>query len=122
MYTKETRTQIKQIKDELKTLGFKISTHPAYKGACVYNEKKTFCLIICFYDNKYCSAQMTIDVPEYLDSFFNYDAELLLHLNFELDKLNKVVPTAKKAMKIIDSLNKKFEQVNTDIKKFEKLV
>jgi hypothetical protein len=119
--TGETKKQIKQIKDELKNLGFKISRHPFYERAWVYNEQKIFCLVINFLDNKYCSAQMKIDMPEELDTYFNFDDEVSFLLNFELEKLNKVVPTAKKAIKIVDKLNKNINQLNTDIKQFGSL-
>lgn len=120
--TGETKKQIKQIKDELKNLGFKISRHPFYARACVYNEQKTFCLVIKFLDNEYCSAQMKIDMPEKLDTYFNFDTEVSFLLNFKPEKLNKVVLIAKKAIKIVDKLNKKINQLDADIKQFGSLV
>ena len=119
--TGKTKKQIKQIKEELKNLGFKISRHPFYERAYIYNEQKTFGLVINFLDNEYCSAQMKIDMPEELDTYFNFNTEVSFLLNFELEKLNKVVPTAKKAIKIVDRLNKNINQLDADIKKFESL-
>ena len=39
--TGKTKKQIKQIKDELKNLGFKISRNSFYERAYVYDEQKT---------------------------------------------------------------------------------
>lgn len=119
--TGKTKKQIKQIKDELKNLGFKISRNSFYERAYVYDEQKTFCLVINFPDNEYCSAQIEIDMPEELDTYFNFDTELLSILYFECEKLNKVVPTAKKAIKIVNKLNKNINQLNADIKQFGSL-
>lgn len=54
--------------------------------------------------------------------YFNYDTEMPLHINFEKDNLASIVSAAKKAIKIVDDLNKKFEQIITNMEKFQDLI
>lgn len=44
-----------------------------------------------------------------------------LFINFEPDNLKSLVPVAKKAIKIVEDLNKKLKQIDFNVEKFQNL-
>ena len=117
------KQELKQIKDDLKALGFKEKKCHLGGKLYDYDTKQEFSLYIRFYpDNQYCAAQMTIDTHSHISMYFEYNTEMSLHINFEKDNLNSLVPAAKKAIKIVEDLNKKLKQINSNVEKFNNLV
>ena len=117
------RRELKQIKDGLKALGFKEKKFHLGGKSYNYDTKQTFNMHIRFYEtNPYIAAQMVIDTHSHISMYFNYDTEMPLHINFEQDNLKSLVPAAKKAIKIVDDLNKKLKQINAGVEKFNNLV
>lgn len=115
--------KLKQIKDDLKALGFKEKKF--YLGGKNYNydTKQEFSLHIRFYpDNQYCAAQMVIDTHSHISMYFDYDTEMPLFINFEPNNLKSLVPAAKKTIKIVEDLNKKLKQIDFNVEKFNNLV
>lgn len=113
----------KQIKDDLKALGFKEQKCRLGGKYYDYDTKQEFSLHIRFHpDNPYCAAQMVIDTHSHISMYFDYNTEMPLHINFEKDNLDSLVPAAKKAIKIVEDLNKKLKQINSNIEKFNNLV
>ena len=117
------KQELKQIKDGLKALGFKEKNLPL-RGKCYnYDTKQEFSLHIRFHpDNQYCAAQMIIDTHSHISMYFEYNTEMPLFINFEHDNLNSLVSAAKKAIKIVEDLNKKLKQINSNVEKFNNLV
>ena len=117
------KRELKQIKDGLKALGFKEKNLPL-RGKCYnYDTKQEFSLHIRFHpDNQYCAAQMIIDTHSHISMYVEYNTEMPLFINFEHDNLNSLVSAAKKAIKIVEDLNKKLKQINSNIEKFNNLV
>ena len=117
------KQELKQIKDDLKVLGFKEKKFHLGGKSYNYDTKQEFSLYIRFYpDNQYCAAQMIIDTHSHISMYFNYDTEMPLHINFVQDNLNSLVPAAKKAIKIVEDLNKKLKQIDSNVEKFNNLV
>ena len=117
------KQKLKQIKDGLKALGFKEKKFHLGGKSYNYDTKQEFSLHIRFHpDNQYCAAQMTIDTHSHISMYFNYDTKMPLHINFEQDNLASIVPAAKKAIKIVEDLNKKLKQIDSNIEKFNNLV
>ena len=117
------RHELKQIKDDLKALGFKEKKFRLGGKSYDYDTKQEFSLYIRIHpDNQYCAAQMVIDTHSHISMYFNYDTEMPLHINFEQNNLKSLVPTAKKAIKIVEDLNKKLNQINVNVEKFNNLV
>ena len=109
-----TRIQKKQLKEVLENIGFKRKG-----GEYVYNTKQAFSLHISFYDNQFIAAQMVIDSDYDIDML---SEELLTVVNFSPDNVSSLISTAKKAIKIVGSMNKRFEQLKSEIEKFNRLV
>lgn len=117
------KCELKQIKDDLKALGFKEKKFHLGGKSYNYDTKQEFSLYIRFYpDNQYCAVQMTIDTHSHISMYFNYDTEMPLHINFEQDNLKSLVPITKKAIKIVEDLNKKLKQIDSNVEKFNNLV
>lgn len=117
------KRELKQIKDDLKTLGFKEKKFYLGGKGYYYDTKQEFSLYIRFYpDNRYCAAQLVIDTHSHISMYFDYDKEMPLFINFEPDNLKSLVPVAKKAIKIVEDLNKKLKQIDSNVEKFQNLV
>lgn len=117
------RRELKQIKEDLKALGFKEKKFHLGGKSYNYDTKQEFSLYIRIHpDNQYCAAQMVIDTHSHISMYFNYDTEMPLHINFEQDNLNSLVFAAKKAIKIVEDLNKKLKQIDYNVEKFNNLV
>ena len=117
------KRELKQIKDDLKVLGFKERKCHLGGKRYDYDTKQEFSLHIRFHpDNQYCAAQMIIDTHSHISMYFNYDTKMPLHINFEQDNLASIVPAAKKAIKIVEDLNKKLKQIDSNVEKFNNLV
>ncbi len=117
------KQKLKQIKDDIKALGFKEKKCHLVGKRYDYDTKQEFSLYIRFHpDNPYCAAQMVIDTHSHISMYFNYDTEMPLHINFVKDNLDTIVPAAKKAIKIVEDLNKKLKQIDSNVEKFNNLV
>ena len=117
------KQKLKQIKDDLKELGFKEKKFHLGGKCYNYDTKQEFSLYIRFYpDNIYCAAQMVINTHSHISMYFDYDKEMPLYINFEKDNLASLVPVAKKAIKIVEDLNKKLKQIDSNVEKFNNLV
>lgn len=117
------KRELKQIKDNLKTLGFKEKKSHLVGKRYSYDTKQEFSLYIRFYlDNQYCAAQLVIDTHSHISMYFDYDKEMPLHINFEQDNLKSLVSAAKKAIKIVEDLNKKLKQIDSNVEKFNNLI
>lgn len=112
----------KQIKDDLKALGFKEKNFHLGGKSYNYDTKQTFNMHIRFYEaNPYVAAQITIESDKVKMSY-TYAPALPLSINFGPNELDSLVSAAKKSIKIIADLNKKFEQIITNMEKFNNLV
>lgn len=114
--------KLKQIKKELKELGFKEKNFHLGGKSYNYDTKQTFNMRIRFYEtNPYVAAQITIESDK-VEMSYTYAPALPSCINFGPNELDSLVSAAKKAIKIITDLNKKFEQIITNMEKFQNLV
>ena len=116
------KRELKQIKDDLKALGFKEKKFHLGGKSYNYDTKQTINMRIRFFEtNPYVAAQINIESDK-IEMSYPYAPALPSHINFGPNELDSLVPAAKKAIKIVDDLNKKFEQIITNMEKFQNLV
>lgn len=114
--------KLKQIKDDLKALGFKEKNLPLCGKCYNYDTKQTINMRIRFFKtNPYVAAQINIESDK-VEMSYTYAPALPSHISFGPNELDSLVSAAKKAIKIVDDLNKKFEQIITNMEKFQDLI
>lgn len=118
--TKQERQLKKEIENGLKDLGFtkdKRSAHFGYE----YMTDGYFNLIAWF--DSYKMESGLIRLSYNLEMFFEYQSSRrftfdIKDIKFDKDSLPKIVPTAKKAIKLLERLNKSYDTLKSNVDKF----
>lgn len=121
--TKKERQLKKEITDGLKELGFTRDKRPGHFGYDYLTDG--YFSLIAWFDDKAMDSGL-IRLFYNIDMFFEYQGSRrftfdVKDLSFDKDSLQNIVPTAKKAIKLVERLNKSYNRLKANVDKFEKL-